>query len=92
MLVEEIPPSSSEPQDSRLTRIQYAPQMQPWQAKNLKARYWKIYPTETPDTNANLARMARPYSALRERVWDMAIEQFVAPHHGQHSIQSHDTW
>jgi len=24
--------------------------------------------------------VARPYSALRERVWDMTIEQIVAPH------------
>jgi len=28
------------------------------------------------------SRVARPYSAQRERVWDMAIEQFVAPHRG----------
>ena len=28
------------------------------------------------------SRVARPYSAPRERVWDMDIEQFVAPHHG----------
>ena len=26
--------------------------------------------------------MARPYSAPRERVWDLAIEQLVAPHRG----------
>jgi len=26
--------------------------------------------------------VARPYSTPRERVWDMAIEQFVALHHG----------
>jgi len=44
MLVEEIPPSISEPQDSGLKRIQYAPQMQPWQAENLKARYRKYIP------------------------------------------------
>jgi len=30
--------------------------------------------------------VARHYSVLRERVWDMAIEQFVAPHHGVQSI------
>jgi len=29
-----------------------------------------------------LTYVARPYSTPRERVWDMAIEQFVAPHHG----------
>jgi len=34
--------------------------------------------TFTPDNKG----VARPYSAPRERVWDMAIEQFVAPYRG----------
>ena len=32
--------------------------------------------------------MARPYSAPRERVWDMATEQFVALHRGVRTYHS----
>ena len=32
--------------------------------------------------------MARPRSAQREEVWDMAIEQFVSPHCGVHTNRS----
>jgi len=32
--------------------------------------------------------VARPYSAPKERVWDMAIEQLVAPHRGVHTNHS----
>ena len=32
--------------------------------------------------SGTLVCMAEPHSTPRERVWDMAIEQFVAPHRG----------
>ena len=35
--------------------------------------------------------MARPYSTPRERVWDIAIEQFVATHCGASVYQYHST-
>jgi len=45
------------------------------------------HPPPEQGKGMDYSHVAIPHSALRERVWDMAIEQFVE---SQCSIQSHD--